>query len=96
MNTFKITKMTSADVNDVFHLEELIHPNHHWSKDSFYSEASNNLASYFCIRNEQNILAGYIGIWKIIDEAHITSLAVHPGFRQSGAASALMVQIILC
>ena len=38
MEKVKVLRMTKEDVEDVFHIEELIHPNHHWSKDSFYNE----------------------------------------------------------
>ena len=94
MEKFIISKMQTTDVDDVFHIEELVHPNHHWSKDSFYNELLNNLSAYFCIKNTQGILAGYIGIWKIIDEAHITTLAIHPDFHRMQLAQALMIQVI--
>ena len=95
MENYKITKMQKSDVDAVFHIEELVHPNHHWSKDSFYNELANGLASYFCIKNSENILLGYIGTWKIIDEAHITTLAVHPDFHRKGLATALLIQCVL-
>ena len=60
----------------------------------FYNELNNNLASYYCIKNEDDIIAGFIGIWKIIDEAHITTLAIRPDFGRLQLASALMVQIV--
>lgn len=94
MKKFVISKMQTTDIDEVFHIEELVHPNHHWSKDSFYNELLNNLSAYFCIRNNENILAGYIGIWKIIDEAHITTLAVHPDFQRMQIGQALIIQII--
>ncbi len=94
MQKFIISKMQTVDIDDVFHLEEIVHPNHHWSKESFYNELLNNLSAYFCIRDEKQKLAGYIGIWKIIDEAHITTLAVNPDFQRMQIGQALMSQII--
>ena len=35
-------------------------------------------------------IVGYLGLWKIIDEAHITNLAVHPDFRRKGVAKLLL------
>ena len=94
MRKYVIVKMQKDDVDNVFNLEKLVHPNHHWSKDSFYNELSNNLASYFVIKNDSNVIVGFIGIWKIIDEAHITTLSIHPNFRNQGLATALITQII--
>ena len=94
MEKFFITKMLNNDVEEVFQIEKLIHPEHHWSKDSFYNELTNNLASYYCIRNIDNKIVGYIGFWKIIEEAHITSLGIHPDYRQKQLAQALLIQTI--
>jgi len=44
----KIDEMTTADVDGIFEIEKASYGEHHWSKDSFYSELSNNLARYFC------------------------------------------------
>ena len=94
MEQFKILKLQKDDIDDVLGIEELVRPKHHWSKDSFYNELANNLAAYFGIKNENDILAGYIGIWKIIDEAHITTLAVHPDFQRRQLAQALIIQAV--
>jgi len=43
MEKVKVLRMTPDDVDEVFHIEELVHPEHHWSKDSFYNEIANKL-----------------------------------------------------
>ena len=95
MQHVKVIKMTSEDVNGVFHIEELVHPNHHWSKNSFYNEVANNLASYYCIKDDNNNILAYIGSWQIIEEVHITTLAVHPNFRGLQLAQILLIQVLL-
>ena len=94
MYRVKVLKMNNTDVDEVFRLEELVHPNHHWSKESFYNELSNNLAYYYCVKNEKNTILAYIGFWLIIDEAHITTLAVHPDFRRNQLAQILLIKMI--
>ena len=94
MQKYKVLKMEKNDIDDVYHLEEIVYPNHHWSKESFYNELANNLAVYYCIKNEDNILAGYIGMWKILEEAHITTLVVHPEYRCLGLAKELILKTI--
>ncbi len=95
MQHVKVIKMTSEDVNGVFHIEELVHPKHHWSKNSFYNEVANNLASYYCIKDDNNNILAYIGSWQIIEEVHITTLAVHPNFRGLQLAQILLIQVLL-
>ncbi len=94
MQEIKVVKMEKEDVDGVFQIEELIHPNHHWSKESFYNELNNNLAVYYCIKNQEKKVSAYIGFWKIIEEAHITNIAVHPDYRRQKQAQLLLVKMI--
>lgn len=65
-----------------------------WSEESFRQEVSeNNLALYLAAEIEGE-LVGYAGIWAIIDEGHITNVAVHPNHRRRGIAKALMEVLI--
>ncbi len=65
-----------------------------WSKESFLSELSNKLADYIVIEEENKII-GYLGIWYIIDQGHITNIAVHPDYRKKGYAKKLIDTIML-
>ena len=97
MQKVKVVTMTKDDVDEVFNIEALIHPEHHWSKDSFYNELENNLASYFCVKDEENKILSFIGMWRIFEEAHITTLGVHPDYRGLQLAQVLLIQAIeLC
>ncbi len=64
-----------------------------WSKDSFISELSNKLADYIVMEENHQIVA-YLGIWYIIDQGHITNIAVHPEHRGRGYAKELIDTII--
>lgn len=94
LETITIEKITQNDVEEVFNIESLIHPEHHWSKDSFYNEIANNLARYFCVKNQDNKILAFMGFWVILEEAHITTLGTHPDFRNKQLAQALLVQCI--
>ena len=85
--------MEKTDVDEVIKLEELSYGKHHWSKDSFYNELSNNLAHYYCAFDDKNRLLGYAGCWHIFEEAHITTLSVHPDARRKKVAQSLLMQI---
>ena len=94
MQKVKVIKMTSGDVDGVYDIEEIVHPEHHWSKDSFYNEIANKLASYYCVKDENNKIVAYIGFWQILEEVHITSLAVHPNYRRLQLAQLLLIKTI--
>ncbi|MGN0017792.1 MAG: ribosomal protein S18-alanine N-acetyltransferase [Candidatus Gastranaerophilaceae bacterium] len=94
MNSIMIRPMEQKDIDKIEDIESKTYGEHHWSRDSFYSELSNNLARYFCAFNENNELVGYAGSWIIIDEAHITNIAVAPEHRNKKVGESLLVKII--
>lgn len=92
--TIKIKPMDRSDIDKIIAIEELAYGNHHWSKDSFLSELSNDLAKYFSVFNEQDELIAYCGCWQILEEAHITNIAVTPKYRRLHIGEALLKTII--
>lgn len=89
-----IRRMKKQDVEEVVKLEAMSYGEHHWSKESFYNELDNNLAHYYCAVDTEGSLLGYGGCWHIFEEAHITTLSVHPDFRKKGVAQKILFQII--
>ena len=85
-----IKYMQLCDLDDVCRVESLAYGEHHWSRDGFVNELNNNLAKYYVARDENNELLGYLGAWIILDEAHITTLAISPVFRRKKIAQNLM------
>ena len=61
-----------------------------WSEDSFTSEIKVNRIAFYIVAEVDNRLAGYAGLWRIVDEGHITNVAVHPDFRRKGIGEALV------
>lgn len=86
--------MAKEDIDDIIRIEEASYGEHHWSKDSFYSELNNQIARYFCAFDGENNLMGYIGSWLVIDEAHITNVSVHPDYRRRHVGEALLSAVI--
>lgn len=64
-----------------------------WSKESFVNELVNQLAYYQCATIDGNVV-GYMGMWKICDEGHVTNVAVLPEYRKKGIASLLISKMI--
>ena len=89
-----IKQMYSDDIEEVVKIEEEAYGEHHWSKSSFYDEMHNNLAKYYCARLDSGEIAGYAGTWHIIDEGHITTIAVKPKYYRNHIGEALVVKIL--
>ncbi len=90
----KIKPMQRDDVDSVVALEAVAYGEHHWSKESFYNELSNDLAKYFSVFNENDELIAYCGSWHILEEAHITNIAVSPNYRRMHVGEALLKTVI--
>lgn len=43
---------------------------------------------------ELNSILGFAGLWLMVDEAHITTIAMHPDFRRQGLGELLLVSLI--
>ena len=93
LNDIIINKMVANDVEQVIIIENLsfILP---WTRHSFLNElVSNKFAHYHVARLNGHII-GYAGLWKVLDEGHITNIAIHPDFRRVGIASKLVDFVI--
>ena len=77
-----IRRMTMADVDGVAAVEAATFPTP-WSRDAFASEMKNVAARYLVAEKDGKII-GYAGAWIIIDESHITNIAVLSEYRGQG------------
>ncbi|HEX5824883.1 MAG TPA: ribosomal protein S18-alanine N-acetyltransferase [Candidatus Limnocylindrales bacterium] len=65
-----------------------------WPSNAYRSELlTNRLASYLVARIDGRIV-GYGGMWLMVDEAHITTFAVHPGWRRQRIGERLLVAFL--
>lgn len=84
--------MSENDIDDVVDISTLSFSSP-WSKTSYEQELQNPLSKYF-VAEIDNKVVGFIGTWIIIDESHITNVAIHPQYRKLGIASQL-IEILL-
>ena len=95
-NLFKIfiEKMTAQDIDAVVNIEAEAYGEHHWSKSSFYDEMNNNLAKYYVAKTSEGEIVAYAGTWHVIDEGHITTIAVKRGFQRKHIGEAIILKIL--
>ena len=97
MEKYKIENLSLSHLDDIMEIEEGCYGAHHWSRDSFIGELNNNCAKYLTAINDDGKCVGYMGVWRIFDEAHVTNLAVHPRFQKKGIAHLLILSSLdLC
>lgn len=76
---YKIRKMSVEDLDQIMEIEQVSFPSP-WSRHLYASELVNDFAYYLVLLVEDQVV-GYAGMWLIIDEAHVTNIAIAPAFR---------------
>ncbi len=90
-----IRRMRTSDIPEVMLIESVSFGAHHWSAESFGFEIKNQIGRYYSlIHKGLNRLIGYCGYWLILDEAHITTIAVDKAFRGNGLGEVLLVKML--
>lgn len=97
------TPMTSADLPAVMEIEQVSFPTP-WSIDTYRRELMVHNASYWVVRptvksNSNKIegeippILGYAGMWLLGEDAHITTIAVHPAWRRRHIGEWLLIHM---
>lgn len=89
MTELRVRRATAEDVDDMELLERQCFASP-WSRESLLHELTENpLAVYFAAELRGHVV-GYVGLWAVIDEGHITNVAVSPDCRRMGIGTALI------
>ncbi|GHI01664.1 ribosomal protein S18-alanine N-acetyltransferase [Neobacillus kokaensis] len=65
-----------------------------WSREAFYNELRNNKFAVYIVLEHNKKIIGYSGVWIVIDEAHVTNVAILPEYRGKKLGDALMQKLI--
>lgn len=85
----EILPMNLSHIDDVVFVEENTF-SIAWSKNDFIREVTeNNMAIYFVALVDGKVV-GYAGMWHVINEGHITNVAVLHDFRRLGIGDLFM------
>lgn len=83
-------KMTVADVEAVYQIEVLSFTLP-WTKEAFYYEMLENQHAYYVLAETVDGIVGYCGLWLVLDECHVTNIAILPDQRGKKLGEKLMV-----
>lgn len=86
----------SMEISDIDHIYEIESKSFAtpWSKEAFYNELTKNNFAFYTVIEVENQVVGYCGAWVIIDEVHITNIALLPEFRGKKLGDALLRKVM--
>ena len=88
MSDILIRRMTLRDVDGVFAVEQASFPKP-WRREDFVKEMTANTCARYLVAEREERIIGFAGAWIVLDEAHITNIAVLPAYRGQGTGKAL-------
>jgi ribosomal-protein-alanine N-acetyltransferase len=89
--------MNENDIDGVMAVEVLAFKTP-WTRTAFEEEICNNDIALYLVLLETNSgsekIIGYAGMWKVIDEAHVTNIAILPAYHRQGFGHILFTALI--
>ena len=79
MEQVEIRPMQLSDLDAIMEIEHLSF-SIPWSRASFEQELSENRCARYLVVAAGGKPVGYAGMWLVLDEGHITNVAIHPDF----------------
>lgn len=93
--SLQLQPLTAADLPQVLELDSLCFGGL-WSKDGYLREmeSPNSTLLVLPLPNAENCLIGLGCLWSIVEEAHITIMAVHPDFQGQGLGQLILLGLL--
>lgn len=88
-----IRDMYLSDLDRIMEIESRSFPTP-WSRNAFQSELVENTFANYLVLDFHGTVVAYGGMWVILDEAHITNVAVHPDYRGHHLGELMMQGLI--
>ncbi|MEW6182202.1 MAG: ribosomal protein S18-alanine N-acetyltransferase [Bacillota bacterium] len=89
----EIVRMEPEHIDQILHIEKVSFPQP-WSRETFLFEVVLNQLADYVVALHDNFLVGYGGMWLVLDEAHVTNIAVHPLHRNKGIGRRILQELI--
>ncbi|QTD39561.1 ribosomal protein S18-alanine N-acetyltransferase [Sporosarcina sp. Te-1] len=96
IHTVAYRKMTREDIASVVEIEQESFTTP-WTEEVFEHEMTGNAYAHYIVAVEDEQVIGHCGMWIVLDECHITNVAVRKQHRGRGIGEGLMRKAIaLC
>jgi [ribosomal protein S18]-alanine N-acetyltransferase len=94
VSSLTLDRMRPEDLDEVLAIERVSFTMP-WSRGAFlYEMQQNRVARCWVARDDDGHVAGYLCLWEVADEVHITNVAVRPNARRRGIARALLSSVL--
>ncbi|HWR10072.1 ribosomal protein S18-alanine N-acetyltransferase [Sporomusa sp.] len=94
MSELTIRRMLKSDIDEVVVVENKAFTMP-WSRAAFEEEVCNNDLAHYLVVTDNRRIVGYGGFWLVVDEAHVTNIALLPEYHGRGLGSLLLENMIL-
>ncbi len=88
-----IREMLEKDIDQVLEIEKEVFSTP-WSREAFRLEITKNILAKYLVAEIEKEVVGYGGLWLIVDEGHITNIAVDEKHRNNGVGNLLLEGLI--
>jgi ribosomal-protein-alanine N-acetyltransferase len=88
-----IGAMREEDIPSVREIDDLSFPTP-WPHEAYIRELRDNRLACYIVARTTGGVVGYAGMWIILDEAHVTTIAVAPELRGRRIGERLLVSLI--
>src|SRR5450631_1734272 len=65
-----------------------------WPANAYKTELETNKLAHYLVVRVGDEIAGFAGLWLMVDEAHVTTFAIAPAWRRNRLAERLLVAIL--
>ena len=93
MPSLSVDPMRSEDLDEVLLIERASF-SMPWSRGAFLYEMEQNRVARCWVGREAGHVVGYLCLWEVSGELHITNIAVHPTARRRGIARTLLAGVL--
>jgi ribosomal-protein-alanine N-acetyltransferase len=88
-----IARMRTGDIEHVSRIERKCYALP-WSSSAYVTEVGNPKAYYTVAKTVDGVVVGYAGMWTVMDEAHLTTIAVDPEWRGMRIGERLLIDML--
>jgi ribosomal-protein-alanine N-acetyltransferase len=88
-----ISPMVLDDIPAVLQIEALSFQST-WPANAFTNELRDNKLAYYFVGRLDGRIVAYGGIWVILEDSHVTTIAVHPDVRGQRLGEELLVHLL--
>lgn len=88
-----LRKMVEEDIDQILIIENESFATP-WSRESFENELTKNRFALYLVLEDEEVICGYCGVWIIVDEAHVTNIALLPNYRGKKLGETLLTEIM--